>query len=617
MTTPHPPPLPASGERAGITTLALGGILLLAALLLFPSLGVAPLERAEIYFLDAARGMVERGDWLVPYYRGQPFWDKPALTYWLMALSFEAFGCTAEAARLVPALATLLTLLAAFWLGLQSVGRRAALAGTLVLATTLAFVGFGRVAMSDSLLALFGTLAVALGLASYAGRGRWAVPLLGLVLGLGFLTKGPVAVLLPGLGLLALAAARWRFAGLRPPLRPGPLALAAALFAVAGLGWFAAVYARLGSGPLEWFFLRENLQRFAGSTYDAGRPPWYYLVTYLAQGAPWSLFLPLALVRLLGPQGARGAEERGARLLLVWVGLMLVPLSLSRGKIDYYLLPLYPALALVIGQTLVGRPWGRLERHWARAVLLLVALGAGLALRLPAAIPAGWLPPDGQLRAVTVAAGLLALLLAGASLRPRPAATLGLLSVALAALFLVLTTVFLPAFRASQPNAQIVEDVLREKAYQPDLRLTLCEDPVRVQRDVLFEARIAVDEHCDLYAPIASRLPFLLLLDHDERVLGRTTGLRHVRTYTYLPATAFGLRGLVEGLEPRRAELYANFRTDDPVAQLKARKEYRRYLRDLEAREELERLRASGELQRRRARRLARRKGLAPPSPAP
>ena len=57
-------------------------------MLLFSSLGQAPIERAEIYFLDGARSMVERADWLVPYYRGEPFFDKPPLTYWLMALAF-------------------------------------------------------------------------------------------------------------------------------------------------------------------------------------------------------------------------------------------------------------------------------------------------------------------------------------------------------------------------------------------------------------------------------------------------------------------------------------------------------------------------------------------------
>ncbi len=555
------------GNAERPATLALGGILLLGALMLFPSLGVAPLERAEIYFLDAARGMVERDDWLTPYYRGQPFWDKPALTYWLMALSFEAFGFTPEAARLVPALATLLTLLATCWLGWQALGRRARAGRHAGAGHHRGLRGLrarGHVGRVAGALQHPGGGAGAPGLRRAralggAGAGAGAGP------GLpdqGSRRAAPAGAGPAGAGGAALARRRTA-----PTLWPGPLALAALLFAAAGLGWFAVVYVRLGSGPLEWFFLRENLQRFAASTYESGRPPWYYLATYLAQGAPWSLFVPLAVWRLLGPGRQAGGQERGARLLMAWVALMLVPLSLSRGKIDYYLLPLYPALALVVGHTLVARPWGRLERGWSRGVLLLMAVGAGLALHLSATIPPGWLPSDGALRLVALGSGLLALALALASLRPRPALTLGLLAGAVAALFVALTTVYLPAFRAGQPNAEIVADVLREKAYQPELRLALCEDPVRVQRDVLFEARIAVDERCDLYAPIASRLPFLLLLDEDEAPVGLGTGQRHVRTYAYLPATAFGLRGLVEGLRPRRAALFANFETGDPVAQ--------------------------------------------------
>src|SRR5262245_39620165 len=79
---------------------AIAGVLLLGALALLPGLGAAPFERAEIYFLDAARGMVESGDWLVPRYRGEPFFDKPALAYWLMAASMTVGGATAAAGRL-------------------------------------------------------------------------------------------------------------------------------------------------------------------------------------------------------------------------------------------------------------------------------------------------------------------------------------------------------------------------------------------------------------------------------------------------------------------------------------------------------------------------------------
>jgi 4-amino-4-deoxy-L-arabinose transferase-like glycosyltransferase len=130
-----------SGTRYGVATpLLLAGL----ALLLFPNLGAAPLERAEIYFMDGARSMVEGGDWLVPTYRGEPFFDKPAFTYWLMALSMLWMGPTPGAARLVPALAALAVVLVTLHLGRLLYDRRTALLGGCLLASTLAFVVFAR-----------------------------------------------------------------------------------------------------------------------------------------------------------------------------------------------------------------------------------------------------------------------------------------------------------------------------------------------------------------------------------------------------------------------------------------------------------------------------------------
>src|SRR5688572_3030423 len=106
--------------------------------------------------------MVESGDWLVPRYRGEPFFDKPPLAYWLMAAAFRAFGFTLGAARLVPVAAALLLLAATAWLGRRLFDGRTGAAASAVLASTLLFLSFGRVAMSDMLLALWTTLAVAL-----------------------------------------------------------------------------------------------------------------------------------------------------------------------------------------------------------------------------------------------------------------------------------------------------------------------------------------------------------------------------------------------------------------------------------------------------------------------
>ena len=173
--------------------------------MLFPALGQTPFRRAEIYFADAARAMVERGDWIIPYFRGEPFFDKPALTYWLLAASFKIFGFSSGAARVASALATLLVIAATAWMSwLLWKDRGSALAAAWILIATVPFMTFGGIAMSDMLLTLWTTLAMALGILCYQSERppSFAIVALGAVLGLGFLTKGPIALLIPGLGLL-------------------------------------------------------------------------------------------------------------------------------------------------------------------------------------------------------------------------------------------------------------------------------------------------------------------------------------------------------------------------------------------------------------------------------
>jgi 4-amino-4-deoxy-L-arabinose transferase-like glycosyltransferase len=542
--------------------------------LLLPALGAAPLERAEVYFVDAARAMVESGDYLVPRYRGQPFFDKPPLAYWLMAAAFRGLGFTAAAARMVPAAAALGALAATLWLGRLLVGRRGALLGALVLATTGAFMAFGRLAMSDMLLTLWTTLALALAVKAFEARRAWPwVPLLGAALGLGFLTKGPVAVLLPGLGILGLWWPRRRE---RLPLTLGTALAGAAAFLVLGLGWFAAIGAREGAEPLRWFFLRENLQRFAAATYDADRAPWYYLATYLAEGLPWSLLLPIAA---WSQARAESATRRGVSLLLLWALLMAVPLSLSRGKIDYYLLPLYPPLALVVGAWLAQARWTRLDRGWARGVLAACAVLLALLPLLAGRFPAEWLPSRGiALAVLLVAAGALACALA--AVRPGPVAVAATLASVSAAVFLAAAAVLVPAFAAAQPHGAVVSDVQRERFYRPDASVVVCGDEARVQRDVLFHARLPVREDCDLWGAAVSRQPFLLLLRPPERAaLSAVEGLREVSTYRYLPASALTLEGLRAGAGPQELTLVANFATTDPVAETKRKRDRKRALR--------------------------------------
>jgi hypothetical protein len=133
----------------------------------------------------------------------------------------------------------------------------------------------------------------------------------------------------------------------------------------------------------------------------------------------------------------------------------------------------------------------------------------------------------------------------------------------------------------AQPHEAVVQDVRRELRYRPDAVVVACSDPLRVQRDLLFRVRTAVDERCDLWALASSSRPFLLLLDPDERqsLIG-AEGLREVARYRYLPASSLTLAGVVDPPSPSEMTLAANFATDDPVAETKRKRERKRALRE-------------------------------------
>ena len=145
------------------------------------------------------------------------------------------------------------------------------------------------------------------------------------------------------------------------------------------------------------------------------------------------------------------------------------------------------------------------------------------------------------------------------------------------AVFFLLAGWFLPAFAEGQPNRAIAADVARERRYRPEARLAFCADPSHARRDVLFAVRHAALEQCELWSLAGSREPYLLLVDpaHDAsfRVLPK---YRQVASYQYLPARTLTLEGLFARNEPGELVLCANFKTKDPLAEVKRKREYRK-----------------------------------------
>jgi len=258
-----------------------------------------------------------------------------------------------------------------------------------------------------------------------------------------------------------------------------------------------------------------------------------------------------------------------------------VPLSLSRGKLDYYLLPLAPAGALIVARYLRQGDGRRLDRAWVRGAAAVFTMLVGAAAWAAHRLPLEWLPGGAARGALLLVVALVCLGTVLVWVRPRPARLLATLGGGAAAVFVLFATAFLPAFRSAQPNARVVEDVARELAYRKEARLAACADTARVQRDLLFFLRLSVEERCDLWSVAASRVPYLIVATPNEaQALAAVPTLREVGLYRALPATALSFRGILAGPQPESLLLLANFPTSDPVAEVKRKKDRRKALKD-------------------------------------
>lgn len=364
---------------------------LVSLLLSLPFLGTPALfDPDEGYYPSASVEMIARGDWLDPVFNAEPRWGKPVGIYFLQCLSISGLGKSELAVRLPSAAAGLALSFLCLLLGARLAGVRAGLYAGLAGAGMLQCIVYARSAVPDMLLAL----GVALALWGFAamdlGQRRFAearAAHLALYLGcaLGFLAKGPLGVILPGLTvLLYVALARnWRILG-RMGLFRGAL-----IFLAAAAPWFVWMYGRHGMEFITEIFLRRNIDHYFTNRWQHEGPLYYYLPVLLAGTFPWTAALAGGLWRSadwVWSIVVRRSPDPAARanlFLWCWAFGMLLFLSLSRGKLPNYVLPLYPALAVLAGAWVAaleesgkGRAW----LGWATSLLSLAALTAGLVL---------------------------------------------------------------------------------------------------------------------------------------------------------------------------------------------------------------------------------------------
>lgn len=358
----------------------------LLAILYFTGLGESGmLGPDEPRYASIGREMERSGDWITPRLWGVPWFEKPALLYWMTGAALR-LGLGDDLAPRVP----VALLSVAFLIFFQRIlsrqfGARAAWAATIMLGASAAWLGCSFIGTTDLPMAAAFSAAMLLSLDWIETGDRGSLPPAAALLGVAVLAKGLVPIVL-ALPLLWCGRRRW-IDLLRPPVL--------CAFLVVALPWYLLCYLRNGAVFLRTFFWEQHFERFTSGSLAHGQPFWFYVPVLAAALMPWT---PVLL--LLARRALYGDARR--RFLLLWLLFVWVFFSIAKNKLPGYLLPLAPAAAALMGIALAETPRAR----WAlpAAALCLTAIPATLPM-LPQALAAGlsraplpafqwtWFPP--------------------------------------------------------------------------------------------------------------------------------------------------------------------------------------------------------------------------------
>ena len=329
-------------------------------------------------YAEIPREMVASGDWTTPRLNDLKYFEKPPLQYWATAAAYTAFGEHHWTSRLWTALTGFAGVLLVWFAGARLFGREAGLYAGMLLCGSLLYVLMAHVNTLDMGVTFFITLGI-VGLllgqqaeSDAATRRRW-MWLAWIALGLAVLSKGFMGVVLPGAALFLYSVLQ-RDIGVYKRMQWG---VGIVLLLLVTMPWF---YLVIKANPefFDKFVIYEHYTRF--TTKEHGRyQPWHYFIPVLLVGMlPWTLLMFDTLWRTWKDSTRTDTAFNPERFLLIWAVFIYVFFTLSGSKLPSYLLPMFPALALLMGKQLTTMTARRL--FWlVLPVLPLALLALGLA----------------------------------------------------------------------------------------------------------------------------------------------------------------------------------------------------------------------------------------------
>ena len=482
-------------------------VLVASAAMFLINLGAPALwDVDEAIFSQTAVEMFDRGDWVVPYYNGEVFPDKPPFMYWMMMTAFAALGKTELAARVWSALFGIGTVAITYLLARRLFARQIAFWAALILASSLNFTLIARAATPDSMLTFFSTLALAIvvwrstypyarteaGADSLPDEMFW-LPDIGpdevswstyaavyVAMSVGVLVKGPVAIVLPTcvLGLFFLLtrtnsdAQRSWWTWLKDTLNPAavlatawkmrPLTASAILLSIAG-PWYALVGYRTDGAWLSTFFGIHNVGRFLQPMENHRGPVYYYLIAVLIGMFPWSIFAAPTALQALRRIRDWHTWRTPYLLLASWAAVWIGFFTLAGTKLPSYIIPAYPALAIILAGFV--HSWlaetESIDRRWIRGALgLLAVIGCGVVLGVPAAARIYFEkdPLLGLFGFAPLAGGFFALILNEQKMSRSAGAALAVSAVAFSLGLFGFAAVRVDRFQTSEPLSHIIRE---------------------------------------------------------------------------------------------------------------------------------------------------------------
>lgn len=315
------------------------------------------IDPGDGYFSEAAREMMERGEYLVPHLNYQIYFSKPILIYWMIISAYQAFGVNEFAARFWSAAMATALVAMTYWTTSSLANKRAGLLAALALATSPLYITFARMSLIDmTFSALVGMAFCSTAMVFFSKSQRYW-PYIYVALGLAVLAKGPAALLVFFAGTFGFLLLNIKSPALRPAMAKLHLVKGLLIFSVITIPWYAAVTYATNGLWTKVFFLFENIARFKGHTNHKAPQFWFYLPVLAYGFFPWVLFLPAAIsapfrewFKNRGTPASKSFDPNQLALYFACSSLaILLFFSISLTKLQTYILPAFCGLSVMVG----------------------------------------------------------------------------------------------------------------------------------------------------------------------------------------------------------------------------------------------------------------------------